>query len=179
MPSFAQAATEHLARMGEIVSSANAADVLTCIGLGSCIGLALLDRRVGVAGLAHVMLPECGTTAGAPAGKFADTAVPALVAEIEALGAVRHRLDAVIVGGAAMFSFGSGAGQEIGRRNEDGVKAQLDSLRIPLRASMTGGTRGRTIRVEVGSGRVSVREAAGEEVELVAGDGLIPLRRAA
>ncbi|MFW5990648.1 MAG: response regulator [Candidatus Nanoarchaeia archaeon] len=31
---------------------------LTCIGLGSCIGLMVYDRQKGIAGLAHIMLPD-------------------------------------------------------------------------------------------------------------------------
>jgi chemotaxis protein CheD len=171
-------ATEHLARMGEIVSSANAGDVLACVGLGSCIGLALIDRRAGVAGLAHVMLPAAPPEADR-AGKFADLAVPTLVEEIERLGAARHRLDAVLVGGASMFSFGSGGtSQEIGRRNEEAVRAALAASRIPVRAAETGGDRGRTMRVHVGTARVTSREAAGAEIELY-GDAPIDLRRAA
>ncbi len=33
-------------------------DELFAIGLGSCIGLALVDCRARVAGLAHIVLPE-------------------------------------------------------------------------------------------------------------------------
>ncbi len=164
--------------MGEIVSSANAGDVLACVGLGSCIGLALIDRRAGVAGLAHVMLPVSpGETD--QVGKFADLAVPALVEEIGRLGAAKHRLDAVLVGGAAMFSFGTtGTTQEIGKRNEEAVRSALDATRIPVRAAETGGDRGRTMRVHVGTSRVTSREAAGAEIELY-GDLAIDLRRAA
>ena len=56
-----------MVRMGELAASAVAGDVLVSLGLGSCIGLALLDRRVGVAGLAHVVLPSSGGNAPAPA----------------------------------------------------------------------------------------------------------------
>lgn len=171
-------ATEHLARMGEIVSSANGGDVLACVGLGSCIGLVLVDRRAAVAGLAHVMLPAAPAGADNP-GKFADLAVPALIDEVSRLGAARHRLDAVLVGGASMFSFGGGGtSQEIGRRNEEAVRAALDATRIPIRATQTGGTRGRTVRVHVATALVTCREAAGEEVQLF-GDDAAPLRRAA
>ena len=48
---------ETMVRMGELAASAVADDVLVSLGLGSCIGLALIDKRVGVAGLAHVVLP--------------------------------------------------------------------------------------------------------------------------
>ena len=49
---------ETVVRMGEAAASKAPGDVLACIGLGSCIGLALVDRAAGVAALAHVMLPE-------------------------------------------------------------------------------------------------------------------------
>ena len=43
-------------------------DVLVSLGLGSCIGLALIDRRRAIAGLAHVVLPAvAGTRPRAPA----------------------------------------------------------------------------------------------------------------
>ena len=44
--------------MGEIEVSERAGDELVARGLGSCIGLALVDRFVGVAGLAHIVLPQ-------------------------------------------------------------------------------------------------------------------------
>ena len=50
------------------------------IGLGSCIGLALVDRQAGVAGLAHVVLPESQRRRRAGRAKFADLAVPELLA---------------------------------------------------------------------------------------------------
>ena len=48
---------ELMARMAEIAVSRHEADVLVALGLGSCIGVALLDRASLVAGLAHVVLP--------------------------------------------------------------------------------------------------------------------------
>lgn len=155
--------------MGEWVVSAAPGEVLACIGLGSCIGLALVDRRAGVAGLAHVMLPEAPATMPA-CGKHADFAVPRLLEDVLEAGAARHRLDAVLVGGAAMFSFGStGSGQEIGRRNEEAVRALLADLRVHVRAEATGGTKGRTMRVRVADGRIIVKEAGGPEQELLSG----------
>lgn len=146
--------------MGELVVSATAGDELTCIGLGSCIGLAVLDRRTGVAGLAHVMLPESPKDTAQPA-KFADLAVQVTLDAVLAEGASKHRLEAVIVGGAQMFAFGAAAGKDIGRRNEAAVREQLKRLRVPLVAAETGGSSGRSMRVDVGSGHVTCRQAAG------------------
>jgi chemotaxis protein CheD len=161
----AEVTSEHLVRMGEIVVSAAAGDVLACVGLGSCIGLALIDRRASVAGLAHIMLPAAPPNT-VPSGRHADFAVPALYEEVLAAGAQRHRLDAVLVGGAAMFSFGA-SGQEIGERNESAVRALVDELRLRVRAQATGGTKGRTMRVHVDDGRVIYKEAGGPPTELL------------
>jgi chemotaxis protein CheD len=156
------------ARMGEWVVGTEAGTVLSCIGLGSCIGLALLDRRAKVAGLAHVMLPESPSGGITPQpGKFADLAVPALVTALQREGAMKHRLEAVLVGGAQMFALGRGSGQDIGARNEVAVRAQLDRLRIPVRAAATGGGKGRSMRVTVPDGEVVFREAAGRPITLL------------
>lgn len=163
---------ELVVRMGELAVSSED-DVLVTIGLGSCIGLALVDRGSGIAGLAHVVLPESGEAGPArSAATFADTAVPALLERLASAGADRRRLEAVLAGGAQMFRFGrrSDAGLEIGVRNDQAVTAALARERIPLRAKATGGNRGRTIRVHVSTGVITVREAGGEERRLLGGE---------
>jgi chemotaxis protein CheD len=154
-------------RMGELAASAAAGDVLVSLGLGSCIGLALLDRRTGVAGLAHVVLPDSGGNAADNMLKFADQAVPELVERVVAKGGRRLRLEAALVGGASMFATSS-ATLEVGQRNEAAVREQLKALRIPVIAAETGGKRGRTIRVHVDATKVTVREAGGKDHDLVA-----------
>jgi len=160
-------AAEIAVRMGEIAVSANPGDVLVSLGLGSCIGLALVDQRRGIAGLAHVMLPEA-LSAGGPAGKFADLAVPALVEQTIALGTSRPMLKAVLVGGAQMFSLGSSGALDIGVRNDAAVRAALAKERITVVAAETGGSKGRTIRVIPG-GPVLSKEAGGAEIVLMQG----------
>ena len=155
---------ETMVRMGEFAFSATAGDMLVSLGLGSCIGLALLDRRAAVAGLAHVVLPAAEGRAGSP-GKFADTAVPALLEAVLGLGARRMRIEAVLVGGASMFSFG-GNGLEVGQRNDAAVRDELKKLRIPIAAAETGGSKGRTVRVTVESGLVTSKAAGEAELPL-------------
>jgi chemotaxis protein CheD len=150
-------------RMGELVVSSCEGEELVAIGLGSCIGLAVVDRQAGVAGLAHVVLPE-SAGAQAPAGKFADTAVPALIARLEEAGAVRRRLQAVLIGGARMFALG--ASLDIGARNAAAVRAELEKLRVPIHAEEIGGTRGRTARVMLGS-EISSQLAGGDRTSLM------------
>ena len=65
-----------------------------------------------------------------------------------------------LVGGAQMFA-AKDSSLAIGRRNEEGVRAALRELRLPVVAHCTGGKAGRTIRVAVGTGEVTVKEAGG------------------
>lgn len=166
MPELATlAATEVVVRMGEIAVSRTPDDVLTSVGLGSCIGLALVCRRGRACGLAHVMLPESARRdAHDRPGKYADRAVPALLAGVGLLGARPATLDAVVVGGAQMFA--GSIGMEIGSRNEAAVRAQLARAGVRVIAAATAGGLGRTIRVHVADGTVTVREAGAQEVTL-------------
>jgi chemotaxis protein CheD len=161
--------TETMVRMGEYAVSGNG-EALVSIGLGSCIGLALVDPARGVAGLAHVMLPASPPAGDAQLGKYADTALPMLLEEVLALGARRARLDAVLVGGAQMFSFGGGA-LDVGARNQAATRAALESARLPIRATAVGGSTGRTIRVHPSTGTVTVKCAGSPEVELFSSAG--------
>lgn len=156
-----------MVRMGEHAVSRDAGDVLVSLGLGSCIGLALVDPQARVAGLAHVVLPASDGRTDA-AGRYADTAPGVLIAEMLALGARRTGLTAVLAGGASMLASRTG-GLEVGMRNAAAVRAALERLRIPIAAAETGGRHGRTIRVVVESSEVSVRAAGGETIQVYSG----------
>jgi chemotaxis protein CheD len=152
---------DRMVRMGELAVSDTPGDVLVSLGLGSCIGLALIDRRAGAAGLAHIVLPEAtGTPAPGSLHKFADHAIPALFEGMRERGASRVFMEAVLVGGASMFA---SAGTEVGLRNVEAVRSLVAARRVPVVAEAVGGARGRTIRVDVAAGGVTVREAGGTD----------------
>ena len=157
--------TDTMVRMGELAASRTAGNKLVTLGLGSCIGLALLDRRTGVAGLAHVVLPDSGGHTEVNRFKFADHAVPELINKVVALGGRRPMLEAVMVGGASMFA-AIGSSMEVGQRNNEAVKAHLAKARIKVVSEATGGNRGRTVRIDPKSGVVLDREAGGKDTQL-------------
>jgi chemotaxis protein CheD len=149
--------------MGELAVSSQIGDELVAIGLGSCIGLALADASAGVAGLAHVVLPESAGKPG-PTGKFADLAVPDLIATLVDAGAAKRRLQAVLIGGARMFTVG--ASLDIGARNTEAVRDALVREGIKIHVEEVGGNRGRTARVIIGSD-ISSQLAGGERTSLL------------
>ncbi len=149
--------------MGEMVVSARRGEELVVIGLGSCIGLALIDIEGNAVGLAHVVLPEAQGAAGPP-GKYGDLVVPALLRQVESVGARRSRLLAILVGGARMFALGSIG--DIGSRNAIAVKAALKSAGVRVHTEDIGGSRGRTARVTIGQS-MTVQLAGGERRTLL------------
>jgi chemotaxis protein CheD len=152
-------------RMGEIAVSGHAGDELVARGLGSCIGLVLVDRLAGVAGLAHIVLPESSRSDREP-GKFADLAVPQLITEMCREGATRRRLEAVLAGGARMFELGD---LDVGNRNEAAVREKLARCGLPVRAAETGGNKGRTMRVSLCDCTVTVKEVGAQPMTVLPG----------
>ena len=152
-------------RMGEIAVSATPGEELVALGLGSCIGLVMVDRAAGVAGMVHVVLPDSGGT-GASSGKFADSAVPELLRQLTAAGAVKRRLQVAMGGGARMFDVGGGL--DIGVRNAAAVKQAVSRAGLTVTIAETGGRQGRTVRVTVPHGEVTSRVAGGQPQVLLA-----------
>jgi chemotaxis protein CheD len=129
------------------LKSCKAPEVLTTLGLGSCVGIVLYDPITKVSGLAHVMLPDSTQIRNnSNIAKFADTAIDKLIEDMIALGANPKRLVSKIAGGAQMFSFGSANEMmRIGDRNAKASRKKLSELGIRLLSEDCGANYGRTI----------------------------------
>ena len=100
---------------------AKAPDLLTTLGLGSCIGLTLYDPVSKVGGLVHYMLPDSTKLKNnTNIAKFGDTGIRELYKQVVANGANPKRLVAKIAGGAKMFEVSglSNVGN-VGERNAE------------------------------------------------------------
>lgn len=138
-----------------------APDVLITYALGSCVGVCLLDPIVSVGGLSHIMLPESstGTSAATTPMRFADTALPMLIQQMERMGASKARMKAKIAGGATMFAAASDK-FNIGERNIAAVKKFLNANHIPIIAQDIGLDYGRTQLFYPETGIMEIRAAA-------------------
>ncbi|KKC46743.1 MULTISPECIES: chemotaxis protein CheD [Paenibacillus] len=129
-------------------------------GLGSCVGLTLYDAEKRIGGMAHVMLPNSSIAREADfnRAKYADTALPLLIEEMQKAGARLGRLSAKMAGGAQMFAaLSANDSLRIGPRNVESCTAVLASYGIPILAEDTGGSYGRTIELDSGTGILHVR----------------------
>jgi chemotaxis protein CheD len=133
--------------------------VLTTLGLGSCVGIALYDKSNRIAGLAHIMLPSSKEIKNNEnKAKFADTGIELLIAKMIKEGAAKERLIAKIVGGAQMFSFNNNSSiLKIGERNIQATKEKLEELNIRIISEDTGGNYGRTIELDAEDGSLLVK----------------------
>lgn len=129
------------------------------IGLGSCVGIALYDKRNKLAGLSHIMLPDSTQFKNVTNPmKFADLAIPLLIKKMEYKGAQKRNLIAKIAGGASMFSFSDKSMiGDIGKRNIEAVKKSLEEEKIPIISEDVGGNKGRTMILDALNGKVMLK----------------------
>jgi len=131
------------------------------IGLGSCIGLTLYDDSLKLGAMVHIMLPDSAGRKDRP-GKYADTAIPLLLKELNDLGSKNKSLIAKMAGGACMFEY-FGTNLNIGERNAERVRAILKENNIPLKKEDVG----RSVTfLPANGGRITIRRADGTTGEL-------------
>jgi chemotaxis protein CheD len=139
---------------------------LVTIGLGSCVAITIHDRMAKVGGLAHVLLPDASLGRGVEnRARYASSAVPLLLEEMQALGA-SGPFSASLVGGAALFGPLLAFGGSVGARNVVAARAALAAARVPVLAEDVGGESGRTVSFDVSTGSVKVKSVRGGERDL-------------
>jgi chemotaxis protein CheD len=155
-----------IVRVAEIATGKKTG-MLTALGLGSCVAAILWDPTTLIGGMAHILLPVPPPRERHTApGRYAQTAIPLLVQQLQQAGANRSDITARLVGGAAMFSNLLAPGLiHTGERNVLATREALHTAGIPLRAEWVGGDFGRSVDFDLATGKVtaaSVRHGARE-----------------
>lgn len=161
--------------MGEVIrvgmadlNICKAPDVITTLGLGSCIGLTFYDPVSKIGGMVHYMLPDSTQVRNNNnIAKFADTGIEELLRRVVAAGAKQSRLVAKIAGGAKMFEVDgmSGIGN-IGERNAIAAREKLKQLNIRLVAEDTGLNYGRTVELHCDTGEFYIK-SVGKTIKII------------
>ena len=153
--------------LGELRVSRDPQACLVAHGLGSCVGVCAYDPVAKVGALLHAMLPEHNGHAPPQATKYVDSGIEHMLKELADQGAARHRLVLHITGGAQMLTApGFKNMLNIGARNAEMAKAVLQREGLRLAGSDTGGHWGRTVRLYIKDGKVTVRSVGRGEQEL-------------
>jgi chemotaxis protein CheD len=152
--------------MGDLRVTDDPEAQLVTYALGSCIAVIVHDpvRRYG--GMLHFMLPLSQinpTKARERPGMFGDLGVPLLFEQMYRLGSRKQDL-VVKVAGGGQINDSSGI-FEIGKRNYTVLRKMFWRAGVPIAAEDCGGSRSRTARLFVATGKVTIR-SMGKEHEL-------------
>ena len=133
--------------------------MLTTLGLGSCVGISLYDRKTKISGMAHIMLPSSKQARDSVnIAKFADTGIIDLINKMIGLGANRSSLIAKLAGGAQMFAFKDVSEvMRIGDRNIEASRHILSLIKIPVISEDVGANFGRTIELYSADGTLLIK----------------------
>lgn len=136
-----------------------APNIITTLGLGSCVGLTFYDPVLKVGGMVHYMLPDSTQISNnSNIAKFADTGITELLKRVLAIGVDRRRLVAKIAGGARMFKVTSASSiGNVGEKNAIAAKKILSQLGIRLVAEDTGLDYGRTVELHCATGEFYIK----------------------
>jgi chemotaxis protein CheD len=143
-------------------------DILLTHALGSCVAVVLYDPAVKVAGILHFMLPNSNIDVTAAAGRpsmYANTGLALLRDSAAKLGATTSRTVFMAAGGARMLE--QNEPFNIGRCNCAALIDIFAESGIHLRAQYLGGSKSRSLRIDVARGRVRISRAGGYEEDVV------------
>ncbi|GGY39294.1 chemotaxis protein CheD [Parvularcula lutaonensis] len=126
--------------VGGIAWSGDSAVVYSTL-LGSCIAVCLWDKMAMKGGLIHFLLAkapseDCDDT------RYGEVSLPLLVNNLCAVGCMKHRLQAIVAGGADLLS----NMQPIGTENTEFALEWLRKAGIPIIKKDYGGSNARRVR---------------------------------
>ena len=143
----------------EMKISNNPVETLVAFSIGSGMGVAVHDPVCGIGGILNFMLPDSTRANGVDPAKFpfmfADTAIPAFLEALYKQDAQPGRLKIVIAGGAHVLDQTDAF--NIGKKNLEALKANLNSYKLKIHHENIGGTQSRTLSLEIGSGCSSIK----------------------
>jgi chemotaxis protein CheD len=144
--------------VAEMVASNDPSAEVVTYSLGSCLGVVIYEPAKRVGGLLHVMLPDskiAPAKASSAPFMFVDTGLPRFFHSIYNLGADRAKLIIKAAGGA-QFLDPDGV-FNIGERNQNCLLHLLERNGFGLHARDLGGVSSRTVRLEMGTGKVTIQ----------------------
>lgn len=145
--------------IGEYGSARGAGEVVKTLGLGSCVAVVILDPATRTVGMVHVALPDSSIATPDDIkklpGRFADTALDALLKDMARHGAIKHREMIVKLAGGAVIMDPKNT-FNIGKRNVLAIKKALWEKQMGARSEDVGENYSRSVSVSVDTGIVEV-----------------------
>lgn len=151
-------------KISDIQISDRSADTIITYSLGSCIGMTVYDPVRKVGGMLHYMLPQSKISpqkALENPAMFADTGIPLLIKGVLGKGGVQERLIVKIAGGSQLMD--ENKVFNIGERNLLMLRKIVWHYGLLIKGQHVGGSMARTLKLDIGSGTVTVKTSKGDE----------------
>jgi len=129
-------------------------DELITTVLGSCVSACIRDRKLGIGGMNHFMLPDGGLEGAGEAARYGIFAMESLINAILKHGGRRDRLEVKLFGGGRIM----GSSSDVGRRNIEFARSFVRTEGFEVAAEDLGGDHPRKIVFFPASGRVLVKK---------------------
>lgn len=152
--------------ISEMAISSHKDDLIVTYSLGSCLGVTFYDSVLKIGGMIHCMLPLSSIDAEKARQSpcmFVDTGVPKLLAEMFQRGCQKRNIITRLAGAANVLD--SKQLFRIGERNYALCRKILWKNSMLISSEDVGGQISRTIRLEIGAGRLTVK-SGDRELEL-------------
>lgn len=140
---------------GEIITAARPTVVTTV--LGSCVAVTMFNRRLGIGGICHAMLPWNPPSNTAETFRYVDSSILYMVEEFGRNGIRKDEMEVKLLGGADVLERINGGPESVGQQN---IRAAMDVIRkegLGLAACDVGGDLGRKIVFHIHTGKVFLK----------------------
>jgi len=132
--------------------------------LGSCLSVTMFNRRLGVAGMCHSLLPECGNRETCESGcregyRYVGCSIRQMVRVFDKYDVLRSEIEVKCFGGADMFIRKSEKSDffTVGKQNIIAAEKIIASEGLTLRAKDVGGVQGRKMLFYTHTGEVLLK----------------------
>jgi chemotaxis protein CheD len=153
--------------VADLAVSNQANETLITYSLGSCIAVITYDPVARVGGILHYMLPEASMDmekAKMRPAMFADSGIPVLFKQSYQLGATKKNTLVKVAGGSQIMD--ENGVFNIGKRNYLSMRKVFWRNNVLISAEHVGGSVNRTVRLDMATGRVTLKVSGFGEVEL-------------
>jgi chemotaxis protein CheD len=116
--------------------------------LGSCVAIAMINRKTKVCGLAHCLLPSAPGEVADDDARFVDRAIANLMRAVGVQECQRRQVVAYLGGGARMLSDKDLSRTSVGEMNIAAARTALDAHHIRFKVLEVGGTQAHTMMVD-------------------------------
>ncbi|MFA7354935.1 MAG: chemotaxis protein CheD [Sulfurimonadaceae bacterium] len=127
--------------------------------LGSCVAVCLYDKKLGIGGMNHYLLPFWNGN-GLQSLKFGNISIPKLIEAMMEKGAKISNIEAKIFGGASINISSCSTAMMVGEKNILVAREILKEHKIKIVAEDVGGSDGRKIQFNLENGKVLLKYTA-------------------